>query len=113
MANEARSRTVIYYADQDGREPFAEWLESLSIPFQDRVFRRLQRVQLGNFGDHKGVGEGIHELRLHFGKGYRIYYGQDGDDIVLLLCGGDKSRQRKNIKQAKRYWEAYQMNKDV
>ncbi len=84
----------------------------LSISFQDRVFRRLQRVQLGNFGDHKGVGEGIQELRLHFGKGYRIYYAEDGEKIVVLLCGGDKSRQRKDIKQAKRYWSDYLKNKE-
>lgn len=111
MAHEARPRTVIYYADQEGREPFVEWLESLSVPFQDRVFRRLQRVQLGNFGDHKNVGEGIRELRLHFGKGYRVYYAEDGEEIVLLLCGGDKSRQHKDIRQAKSYWLEYRMNK--
>lgn len=112
MANEARPRTVVFYMTEEGREPFTEWRDSLAISFQVRVAQRLQRVQLGNFGDHKSVGGAVWELRLPFGKGYRIYYAEDGDDIVVLLCAGDKSRQRKDIKQAKLYWYDYLTDKE-
>ena len=72
-----------------------------------RVQERLDRVALGNLGDHKVVGDGVSELRLQFGAGYRIYYGEDGDKVIFLLCGGDKSSQKKDIKQAIGYWQDY------
>ena len=65
----------------------------------------------GNFGDHKGVGEGIFELRLFFGPGYRVYFAEDGDTIVLLLCGGDKSSQSRDIELAKQCWKDYKERK--
>lgn len=68
---------------------------------QARVLARLARVEMGNFGDHSSVGEGVNELRLFFGKGYRIYYIQQGHQLVILLCAGDKSTQEKDIKLAK------------
>ena len=72
---------------------------------KDRIQARLDRVEKGNFGDHRPVGEGVWELRFDFGSGYRIYFVEEGDVIVILLCGGDKSSQVKDIKTAKIYWQ--------
>ena len=69
---------------------------------------RLNRLQLGNFGDAKSAGGGVHELRLDFGPGYRIYFGQDGKIVVILLCGGDKRSQQRDIAKAGTYWASYQ-----
>jgi putative addiction module killer protein len=81
---------------------FDEWLLSL----KDRVGKakitlRLQRLELGNGGDHASVGNGVSELRVHSGPGYRVYYKQTGKTIIVILCGGDKSTQDKDIKRAK------------
>ena len=61
-------------------------------------------MELGNFGDSKSIGDGVAELRIHFGSGYRVYYAKEGTSIYLLLCGGDKSSQSRDIKQAKALW---------
>jgi putative addiction module killer protein len=74
---------------------------------QLRVVDRLNRIRDGNFGDSKTLQEGICELRLHFGSGYRVYYGKVGTRIVLLLCGGDKGNQQRDIKKALKYWNDY------
>lgn len=81
---------------------FDLWLESLDITTISRVLARLARVELGNLGDHSSVGDGINELRLFFGSGYRIYYMQQGQQLIILLCAGDKSTQAKDIKLAKK-----------
>ena len=73
---------------------------------------RLRRIERGNFGDYKRVGEGVLEARLHFGPGYRIYFAQDGHNLVLLLCGGDKSTQENDVETAKAYWEDYQERRE-
>ncbi len=88
-----------------------EWLESLSAEVGRRVRSRIDRMSLGNFGDHKGVGEGVQERRLDFGPGYRVYFAEEGEAVVLLLCGGSKSSQRKDINQARSYWQDYQARK--
>ncbi len=80
---------------------FNAWIESLEVITMSRVLARLARVELGNFGDHSSVGDGINELRLFFGSGYRIYYMQQGSQLIILLCAGDKSSQAKDIKLAK------------
>jgi putative addiction module killer protein len=72
-----------------------------------RIRVRLNRLRLGNFGDCKPVGEGVIELRMPIGPGYRVYLGQDGDTLVILLCGGDKQTQVRDIVKAKEYWAAY------
>lgn len=72
----------------------------------------MLRFELGNLGDHKSVGEGVWEARLDFGPGYRVYLGQDGPVVVLLLCGVDKSTQAKDIRQAKTYWKRYLKEQD-
>ena len=72
-----------------------------------RIRGRLTRLELGNLGDFRSVGEGVNELRIHFGPGYRIYYGEAANTIILLLCGGDKSSQQRDIERAKTYWQDY------
>ena len=104
--------TLIIYQDKIGREPFNEWLNSIKdFRTRARIDNRIERLRVGNFGDCKALGDGVFEMRLHFGPGYRIYYGKIGNEIVVLLTGGDKSDQAKDIQKAKRYWEDYKRNK--
>lgn len=76
-----------------------------------KIAARLDRVELGNLGDHKGIGDGIMELRVNYGPGYRVYYAFDNEVIVLLLLGGDKSTQCKDIERAREYWSDYKERK--
>ena len=93
------------YRRDDGVEPFTEWLNSLRDKVaQARIRVRLRQVQAGNLGDCEPVGEGVIELRIHIGAGYRVYCGRHGKTIVILLCGGDKGRQAADIKRAKELW---------
>jgi len=92
------------YQRADGRVPFTEWLNALRDKHsQARIRVRLQRLAVGNFGDIKTLGGGVSELRMFFGPGYRVYLAQQGSSWLLLLCGGDKSSQQKDIETAKRY----------
>lgn len=96
-----------YYTTKKGESPFIKWFESLDHSTEQVVRKRLERVKLGNLGDYKNLGEGIFELRIHCGAGYRIYFGREGGEIILLLCGGDKGSQGLDIKRAKTFWENY------
>lgn len=88
--------------------PFDKWFDGLrDRKARFKITARLERLELGNMGDCRSVGEGVYELRIPYGPGYRIYFGQVGTTIVLLLCGGDKSSQVKDIRQAKDYWKDY------
>ncbi|WP_416269741.1 type II toxin-antitoxin system RelE/ParE family toxin (plasmid) [Burkholderia cepacia] len=96
---------LLRYQRDDGREPFTEWLNAVRDKLaQARIRERLRRVQTGNFGDCEPVGEGVIELRVHVGAGYRVYFGRYGGALVLLLSGGDKSSQRDDIRRAKEHW---------
>ena len=104
---------VIVYKSEDRREPFTDWLYSLKDKVtQKRILVRLKRIAQGNYGDYKRFS-GIMELRFDFGKGYRIYCGEDGRTLVILLIGGDKSTQEKDIKKALSYWEDYNEQKKI
>jgi putative addiction module killer protein len=94
---------------REGRStPFSEWLASLKDGRAVGIVRaRLNRIRLGNFGDCKSVGGGVDELRIDFGPGYRIYYGRDGSLPVVLLCGGTKRTQARDIVTAQAYWKKY------
>ena len=106
---ENQEREIRTYETADGKVPFNNWLEKLRDRKGRAIIRnRITRLQLGLFGDTKTVGNGVYELRIDFGPGYRVYYGLDGDTIVLLLLGGDKSTQTKNIKTAINYWSDYE-----
>ena len=98
-------RAIEIYETPNGQAPFTEWFASIQdIKTQTRIRGRLDRLEKGNFGDYESVGSGVFELRLHFGPGYRIYFGEVDRTIVLLLCGGDKSTQTRDIQRAKIYW---------
>ncbi|MCU0783404.1 MAG: type II toxin-antitoxin system RelE/ParE family toxin [Verrucomicrobia bacterium] len=85
--------------------PFEDWLDDLDDKRAvARVLARLARVRQGNPGDCKSVGEGVSELRVDYGPGYRVYFGQRGQTVVVLLCGGDKRTQDRDIRLAKQYW---------
>ncbi|MBD2496514.1 MULTISPECIES: type II toxin-antitoxin system RelE/ParE family toxin [Nostoc] len=109
MADIVRQKTLKVYATEDGKEPYTEWLENLKdYTIRSRIIRRIERLKQGNYGDCKSVGDGVLELRFFFGSGYRVYFGESANDLVILLCGGDKDSQDKDIEKAKKYWEAYQ-----
>jgi putative addiction module killer protein len=94
------------YVTPSGKIPFLEWLNNLKDPVTRlRIRRRLDRVEQGNFGDCEPVGEGVSELRLAFNSGYRIYFAEWDGAIIILLCAGDKSSQKKDIKLAKSNWK--------
>ena len=104
---ETRARTLLNYVASDGAEPFKIWLRQLRDPqARARVRTRLDRVERGNFGDSRFVGDGVFELRLTFGAGYRVYFSEDGDNVILLY-GGIKDTQPADIKKAKAYWKDY------
>jgi putative addiction module killer protein len=104
---------VIIYKRIDGKRPFIEWSDSIKDKqAMQRVLARVARVRSGNFGDSKSVGAGVIELRIPYGPGYRVYFGRDGAFLVVLLCGGDKSSQSKDIENAKKYWSNYQERKE-
>ena len=101
-------KNVIVYQTAAGQEPFTEWLNSLRDPTsRRRILKRLLRLEQGHYGDFKSVGHGVNELRFFFGAGYRVYFAEDGDTIVVLLCGGDKSSQKRDIQKAQAYWQEY------
>ena len=97
------------YVIEEGQEPFSEWLISLcDHRARAKIRVRLDRLSLGNFSDCHGVGGGVQELHIDYGPGYRVYFGQEGSTIVLLLCGGDKRTQSGDINRAVAYWRDYQ-----
>lgn len=100
---------IIIYSTSTGNEPYSTWEDQLDTKTQAKVKNRLDRIRLGNFGDAKVIKgcEGIHELRIDYGPGYRIYFGKQGTTIVILLTGGDKGSQNRDIAKAKRYWLDY------
>jgi putative addiction module killer protein len=106
--SQAQNWTIQKYITEGGVCPFDEWFETLTAQVQARIDVRLDRVSLGNFGDHKSVGEGVFELRFTFGPGFRVYYGIVGSRVVLLLIGGSKKGQNRDIKAAQKFWKAFQ-----
>ncbi|MCY4364010.1 MAG: type II toxin-antitoxin system RelE/ParE family toxin [Gammaproteobacteria bacterium] len=100
------------YTDEQDKSPYAEWLASLrDARARARVIMHVDRMELGLFGDSEPVGDGLSEVKIHYGPGYRVYYGKEGPDAYLLLCGGDKSTQSKDIKRAKTYWQEHKRRK--
>jgi putative addiction module killer protein len=101
-------KEVVAFRTQDGRVPFEDWLDDLNDKrAAARVLARLARVRLGNLGYCKAVGEGVSELRVDYGPGYRVYLGQKGETLVVLLCGGDKRTQDRDLRRAKQYWREF------
>ena len=98
---------VLVYRDRSGESPYREWLESLDWKTQDRIVLRVARLKWGQFGDFKALDGGLYELRLFFGPGYRVYFAERRGKMILLLGGGNKSTQKKDIKIAKENWKTY------
>jgi putative addiction module killer protein len=100
---------IRHYRTPSGKDPYQQWLDKLK-DMKGRVViqRRVDRLIAGNFGDHKFCENGVWELRIDFGPGYRVYYAQDEKTIILLLCGGSKRTQAADVKEAVRYWHDYQ-----
>lgn len=111
---EAHPREVKNYVTADGRSPFSEWRDSLrDRRARAKIRARLDRVEEGNLGDCQFVGEEVFELKIDYGPGYRIYFGQEGTTVILLLCGGDKSTQSGDIRKAQEYWRDYRSRDDA
>ena len=99
-------RHVRNYVTLDGREPYEEWVNSYRNRKTRAIIReRINRLHLGNFGDYKRLTADLYELRIHYGPGYRVYFGMVDRVIVILLCGGSKKTQRRDIQKAKEYRE--------
>ena len=103
--------TVHQYIGRDGTSPFDRWLDGLDDPAAARVVTTISRIELGNFSSVKGVGGGVFESRIDFGPGLRVYFGKDGDTIVILLGGGTKKRQTRDIADAHARWQDYKQRK--
>lgn len=111
---EATPREVRIYITPNGKRPYKNWLDSLKdIKAVAKIEARIDRIEEGNFGDVKGITKGVCELRIDYGPGYRVYFGQIGVSIVLLLCGGDKSTQAQDVVKAQEYWEDYRSREDA
>ncbi|MGH9802411.1 MAG: type II toxin-antitoxin system RelE/ParE family toxin [Blastocatellia bacterium] len=105
---DAQPREIRIYRTKDDRSPFKEWLAKLKDrQAEARIDVRLARLRNGNLGDVKSVGEGVFELRIDYGPGYRVYFANSGETLVVLLCAGDKRTQTADIKLAKKYWNDY------
>ena len=104
---------VRHYLSEDERDPFQEWLKKLRDPIAKmQVVKRVNRIEGGNFGDHKFCRDGVWELRIDQGAGYRVFYAMSGTVVVLLLCGGDKGSQDFDIERAIGYWKDWQRRPD-
>ena len=107
-----KRKTIKIYQKDNGECPIISWLESLDMTIRNRIQSRLARVAIGNLGEYKILSDNINELKFKFGSGYRIYYSELNDIIILLLCGGDKKTQSKDIKMAKDYLNDYLQGED-
>src|SRR5258707_611059 len=99
------------YLDKTGRSPFGRWFEDLDAAAAARVTTALARIEQGNFSSVKGVGAGVFEYRIDFGPGYRVYFGKDGETLVILVAGGTKKRRAQDITLAHERWSDYKQRK--
>lgn len=98
---------IRYYVTDDGRRPFEAWFSALDAQAAAKVSVAIIRLGQGNLSNAKGVGEGVLEYRIDWGPGYRVYFGRDGETLVILLCGGSKQRQQRDIEKARECWADY------
>ncbi|MEK7791349.1 MAG: type II toxin-antitoxin system RelE/ParE family toxin [Deltaproteobacteria bacterium] len=104
--------TVVRYVLPNGKEPFTEWIRRLKDrTARARILVKIDRLAMGSVSNVKSLGEGVNELKLTIGHGYRVYFGYDGTSVIVLLAGGDKSTQSDDVKKAKEYWHEYKKDK--
>ncbi len=99
------------YLDTEGNSPYAKWFDRLNAAAAVKVVTAVHRLKQNNFSNVKGVGAGVYEYRIDFGPGYRVYFGKDGNRLVILLAGGAKRRQNADISAAKGHWHDYKRRK--
>ena len=110
---EANPIDVKFYVTHGRKAPFVDWLVGLkNAKTRDIIIARIARIRLGSIGEHKSVGDGVFELRIDYGPGYRVYFGREGKTLVILLCGGDKGSQQRDIATAKKLWADYWREKE-
>ena len=102
---------VTQYIGTNGRNRFDDWFRRLEPQTRARIQTRIDRIELGNFGDYRSVGQGVCEFRIHLGPGYRVYFGREGHELVVLLGGGSKHRQTRDVARAQADWQAYKREK--
>ncbi len=109
---EAIPRKFEKYYTPEGRSPFDDWFHGLKDAFgKSQIIKRLQRVEAGTLGHTDNAGEGVQGLKIDVGPGYRVYFGQHGSVLVILLCGGEKHRQDRDMAIARSYWRDYKSRK--
>ncbi len=106
-----RMNEIVEYLDRNGMSPFGRWFEGIGARAAARVTIALTRLGQGNVSNVKTVGAGVLEYRLDYGPGYRLYFGRDGDSLIILLIGGTKTRQRNDIEKAHAFWQDYKSRK--
>lgn len=104
-------RKVIEYLEANGTSPFAKWFRKLDSIAAAKVATALYRMEQGNVSNMKPVGQSVSEYRVDFGPGYRIYLGQEGDTVIILLGGGTKKGQSADIRRAQQHWQDYKSRK--
>ena len=102
---------VAQYVGANGRNRFNDWFRRLEPQTRARIQTRIDRIEFGSLGDHRSMGQGVFELRVHFGPGYRVYFGREGDELVVLLGGGSKHRQARDVARAQAAWKVYKQEK--
>lgn len=108
-----KERLVDYFMTPTGKIPAQDWLNSIKDKLTQAIlYKRIRQAGLGSFGDTKSVGEGVHELRINHGPGFRIYYAIHQDEVILLLIGGSKRTQSSDIEKAKTYWTIFKESKN-
>ncbi len=109
MPVETYPYSIEYYVAEDGKKPFKDWLENLrDVRARAKIRVRIDRVRLGNLGEKKHISQEVNELRIDYGPGYRVYFGLEENRMILLLAGGDKSSQKKDIARAIEYLQDHQ-----
>jgi putative addiction module killer protein len=102
---------LLEYLDEKGRSPFEKWFNRINAQAAAKVTTALVRLESGNTSNTKSVGDGVYELKIDYGPGHRVYFGYDGPKVVILLAGGTKKRQEKDIETAKKRWNNYKERK--
>lgn len=104
-------RKATEYLDTEGESPYGSWFNQLNAEAANKVTTAVYRLELGNFSNVEPVGEGVSEYKIDFGPGYRIYFGMDGKELIILLGGGSKKKQNRDIENAQKYWRQYKLRK--